>query len=203
LAQDARSDVELRIVKLATASLADLTREPEATRFRKIEIQRFDTITTRVCGEVNAKNAFGGYNGYKPFFSLIDVRKYEVIYSTVGETDFDKERVTATCNGKVGIKLTPDRLADALNGNWTAADWRPPIDTFGVAELAQRWRKSFAACREGRPEAPSTITACDDEHSVQLEMDRRGWCFGRVSDPAQYLHAWHLCQTDSFHPNKP
>lgn len=45
-------------------SVRDLTRDPEAVQFRKLHIGAENTL----CGEMNAKNAYGGYIGYKPFY---------------------------------------------------------------------------------------------------------------------------------------
>jgi hypothetical protein len=38
-------------------------RDPEAAQFRNLKITKAGTI----CGEVNARNGFGGYNGFVPF----------------------------------------------------------------------------------------------------------------------------------------
>lgn len=63
---------EERAIQRAKAAVADSTREPEATRFRKLRAQ-FRPAEGRwlagwqVCGEANGKNEFGGYDGYDAF----------------------------------------------------------------------------------------------------------------------------------------
>jgi hypothetical protein len=44
-------------------AVADTTRDPNAVQFRKIHVGADGAL----CGEMNAKNAFGGYVGFKPF----------------------------------------------------------------------------------------------------------------------------------------
>lgn len=51
--------------------VADSTNDPFAAQFRKLH-----DSGGAVCGEVNAKNAFGGYNGFKLFF--IDKKSHVV-----------------------------------------------------------------------------------------------------------------------------
>lgn len=58
-----------RVVTMAKSLVAERMRDPEATRFKNefsaYQTNRGDYI---VCGTVNAKNAMGGYVGYKPFY---------------------------------------------------------------------------------------------------------------------------------------
>ena len=39
--------------------------DPESAQFRNLEL-----AGDAVCGEVNAKNGFGGYVGFQPFYAL-------------------------------------------------------------------------------------------------------------------------------------
>jgi len=51
---------------------ADRMRDPEATRFKSEHTAyRTSAGDTVVCGTMNAKNAMGGYVGYKPFYMRI------------------------------------------------------------------------------------------------------------------------------------
>ncbi|GIT95582.1 hypothetical protein JANAI62_22050 [Jannaschia pagri] len=43
-------------------------RDPESLRFRHAEGFRTVTGDRIVCGEYNAKNGFGGYVGYQPYY---------------------------------------------------------------------------------------------------------------------------------------
>jgi hypothetical protein len=44
-------------------------KDPESADFRNVSVAQ-DGLT--VCGEVNAKNSFGGYVGYRPFLTVGD-----------------------------------------------------------------------------------------------------------------------------------
>ena len=63
----------------AQQSVIRSLKDPESARFRAMrEVKYLDGFGTKVCGEVNAKNSFGGYVGFRRFmfdpkfnFSLI------------------------------------------------------------------------------------------------------------------------------------
>ncbi len=44
-------------------------KDPESAEFRKARVYRGFNNIPAVCGEVNAKNAFGGYNGFSGFIA--------------------------------------------------------------------------------------------------------------------------------------
>jgi hypothetical protein len=48
-------------------NIANSTRDPESVKFRSLIINEKDG-RTYTCGEFNAKNAYGGYVGYKKFY---------------------------------------------------------------------------------------------------------------------------------------
>lgn len=51
-------------IERAQAMIAEKMKDPEAARFRNVE---FNPETGVACGQVNMKNAFGGYVGYQDF----------------------------------------------------------------------------------------------------------------------------------------
>jgi hypothetical protein len=51
----------------ARTATANLLRDPGSAQFRNIRVITTILGTKKVCGEVNAKNGFGGYGGFKPF----------------------------------------------------------------------------------------------------------------------------------------
>jgi hypothetical protein len=54
------------------AAVADQTRDPEAARFRRTFVVRHPHEDhDALCGEINAKNAYGGYVGYQPFYAPV------------------------------------------------------------------------------------------------------------------------------------
>lgn len=59
------------VAVLAGAQLAIKARAvaPGSVRFRNLSVHRQDNGSKAVCGEFNAKNRAGGYNGFEPFIS--------------------------------------------------------------------------------------------------------------------------------------
>jgi hypothetical protein len=58
--------------KMAKRLVSDRMRDPEATRFKpNYKAYRTKNGDFIVCGTLNAKNAMGGYVGYKPFYVRI------------------------------------------------------------------------------------------------------------------------------------
>ncbi|NAW35014.1 hypothetical protein [Halomonas alimentaria] len=49
-------------------------KDPESAKFKDIflSVPDSDELNSSTCGQVNAKNSFGGYNGYKWFFMVGD-----------------------------------------------------------------------------------------------------------------------------------
>lgn len=88
---------------MVKTAISELTREPEATRFRNIRGFRSSGGDLIVCGEANAKNAFGGYVGYTPMW--IRSRGNEVlsaIWSEGGAAQVS-QKCAAAANGQVMI----------------------------------------------------------------------------------------------------
>jgi hypothetical protein len=44
-----------------------MLRDPDATKFRGLHLVQDQNGSTLLCGEINAKNGFGAYNGFAPF----------------------------------------------------------------------------------------------------------------------------------------
>jgi len=51
----------------AKAAIAEKLRDPESARFIKMQAGRHENGNVQICGLYNAKNGFGGYDGYQPF----------------------------------------------------------------------------------------------------------------------------------------
>lgn len=56
-------------------------KDPNSAMFDRIQVSRINENAYNVCGFVNAKNSFGGYNGSAPF--------YGVLYRGVDKSVFD------------------------------------------------------------------------------------------------------------------
>ena len=79
----------------AKAAVADLLRNPDGARFRKVQFGKKMLSETAVCGEVNGTNAYGGYVGYRRFYYL-DGKA--VIYDTESAAALDLN-YTVNCGG--------------------------------------------------------------------------------------------------------
>lgn len=64
-ASQAPAATKAELIKASQEAVREQMKDPESARFRNMKV--YD-IT--VCGEVNAKNSYGGYNGFKRFFVL-------------------------------------------------------------------------------------------------------------------------------------
>lgn len=51
------------------AAIAHDLKDPSSARFREIVAYRTSAGDTIICGEVNAKNSYGAYAGFEPFYS--------------------------------------------------------------------------------------------------------------------------------------
>ncbi len=49
-------------------ALLMLLNDPDSAQFRRVGYTRFENGAAVICGEVNAKNAFGGYSDFRPFY---------------------------------------------------------------------------------------------------------------------------------------
>lgn len=56
---------EAKVFAKTKANVMLLLRDPDSAQFRNLRL----LANHSVCGEVNSKNGFGGYVGFKPFFS--------------------------------------------------------------------------------------------------------------------------------------
>lgn len=54
-------------VDAALAVVRDSLKDPDSAKFRRLQAYRASNGTVRVCGELNAKNSYGGYNGFTRF----------------------------------------------------------------------------------------------------------------------------------------
>lgn len=74
---DEPKNVDQTLAKQITADVSDQFTDPVTTQFRRIR-----PLASRegiVCGEVNTKNLYGGYVGFKPFRYIVDNRKVYLV----------------------------------------------------------------------------------------------------------------------------
>lgn len=67
-------------ITLVETTLRDRMKDPNSTQFRKIGAVVKSDGTIRVCGEVNSKNSFGGYNGFSPFAGDLSNNGFRVVF---------------------------------------------------------------------------------------------------------------------------
>jgi hypothetical protein len=71
LTQQERAEGEAK-VQVAARYFARVLRDPASATFRSVVIQR-RSGRIEVCGELNARNGYGGFTGYEPFAVVRDV----------------------------------------------------------------------------------------------------------------------------------
>lgn len=68
-----RQSWEASAIPAAEAAVRDVMRDPDSTNFRNARVLAGDTPEQRlVCGEYNAKNAYGGYVGFQPYLVAVE-----------------------------------------------------------------------------------------------------------------------------------
>lgn len=76
----------------AMSAITERAVDPGSVRFRNVFVVRQSSGTKAVCGEFNAKNRMGGYNGYERFisagvgqytYSEADVADFSTAWSTI------------------------------------------------------------------------------------------------------------------------
>lgn len=66
VAQFIKSNGEDAAIEKAKSVVADSLRDPASAQFRNVRVVSFGQGSV-ICGEVNGKNAYGGYVGFVPF----------------------------------------------------------------------------------------------------------------------------------------
>lgn len=62
----AKADTEKNQIELAKKAVTGVLKDPGSAQFRNLYVVRL-TKGMAVCGEVNAKNSYGGYTGFQHF----------------------------------------------------------------------------------------------------------------------------------------
>jgi len=64
-------DLTVDEIRLVQAGVREHLKDPDSARFKDILSATDSKNTETVCGLVNAKNSFGGYTGFVPFYGLL------------------------------------------------------------------------------------------------------------------------------------
>lgn len=93
-------------VAAMTQQLKERLKDPGSVQLRNVKAIKTPDAGTQICGEVNAKNSFGGYVGFAAFIGSVfylDTKKF-VMPMIVGIDDADGTVVRDMCREK-GITL--------------------------------------------------------------------------------------------------
>ena len=88
----------LIIENAVRASLKD----PNSALFGRIAAARQTDGTLKVCGEVNARNSFGGYAGMKPYLAIYNPPLPIALIAGIGSDDSSSAIVIALCKQAFG-----------------------------------------------------------------------------------------------------
>ncbi|WP_428001795.1 hypothetical protein [Acidovorax sp.] len=84
----------------AKGALTKDFKDPEGSRYRNLGVYRSLDKSLALCGEVNAKNSYGAYVGYKQFYAddkngTIKEEGDELLFNTLGKAYCDKKLADA------------------------------------------------------------------------------------------------------------
>ncbi|MWL87687.1 hypothetical protein [Cupriavidus sp. SW-Y-13] len=65
-----------------TQAIKDQVKDPDSVRLRGVMAVQEEGVT-KFCGEVNAKNSYGGYVGFKPFYAFMLISGAKPVYASV------------------------------------------------------------------------------------------------------------------------
>jgi hypothetical protein len=77
--------------------ISERLKDPESARFRRMYIVGLGGSVSTICGEVNAKNSYGGYTGYKPFLVVTGIdRAY--FWDSIDDDSFENTMIRSMCD---------------------------------------------------------------------------------------------------------
>ncbi|WP_404991292.1 hypothetical protein [Cupriavidus pauculus] len=77
-----------------TQAVKDQVKDPDSVKLRGVMAVQEEGVT-KFCGEVNAKNSFGGYVGFKPFYAFMIIEGAKPVYASVSGLGDDVSSKTA------------------------------------------------------------------------------------------------------------
>lgn len=112
----------------AKSRVADQLRDPASAQFREVKVVRQADGSSAVCGEVNGKNAYGGYVGFRGFVvrgSEVHIRNDDINYGDVAEI----EAATAAIRASTKYCLLAGRPASDVEAS--SAEMQARLDGAG------------------------------------------------------------------------
>lgn len=84
-----------KAIELAQKEVSADMKDPESAKFRYMRFiqqsEKDGLVAGVVCGNVNAKNSYGAYAGYSPFFIAISMKSKGILSKGVTYTVVDKK----------------------------------------------------------------------------------------------------------------
>lgn len=106
-------EVQTKPVQLSSAQVDRAKRQlvrnfkdPDSAKYRNIRTYRTGMGDEIVCGEVNGKNSFGAYVGYKPFYIRVDDGLVRASFVDDGDLPFARTACNKAAAGSVPINET-------------------------------------------------------------------------------------------------
>ena len=102
---------DTNLILLTKENIQRQLKDPESAQFRDVKVVINTLNEKAVCGEVNAKNSYGGYTGFKPFYT-IDGQDIKFIENSANSYQYKKNLAKysqAGCLGEVEEKATRKR----------------------------------------------------------------------------------------------
>jgi hypothetical protein len=96
----------LKYVEVAQQAVRRQMKDPESTRFDKgSQLYKLGNGDIAVCGSVNAKNSYGGYTGYGPYYVRLKGMLAKIVYSESDSSGFSASKVACDMAASGNIKL--------------------------------------------------------------------------------------------------
>ena len=87
------------VIEKGKSAVSYAMKDPESTKFREITVHKKSSGPYMVCGQINAKNSYGGYIGYQGF--MVSVGSGKAVVTLERDKYFPFETVwEAICNIK-------------------------------------------------------------------------------------------------------
>ncbi len=108
---------EKKAIDLAQKEMAESLKDPDSAKFRYVRVpeiheEQDGSMLATVCGQLNAKNSYSAYVGYKKFVLILAMKEkgffskgvtYDVIAKNILESDLDEKvfKYQETCGADV------------------------------------------------------------------------------------------------------
>jgi murein DD-endopeptidase MepM/ murein hydrolase activator NlpD len=149
------ANTQEQAVEAAKQTVANALKDPNSAQFRNVRLTRYLDGNV-VCGEVNAKNSYGGYVGFSPF-----------VASTTSSRLYDSDNKYPN-------------IQSATNAGLNAACIRSPVTSLGPTTPENSLSKGLAINEPGKFEWPArgtVIAAYDEAKNKGVDID------GSAGDP--------------------